>query len=76
MIGNPFQEQRVVSFQIQEARPIENGRMLDGTVSPTFALCQAERSPSQKQSHPGRKSQQWGSVRGVWRSKGRGRTGK
>ena len=47
MIGNPFPEQRLVSFQIQEALPIENGRVLDGTVSPTFALCRAEGSPSQ-----------------------------
>lgn len=39
MIGNPFPEQRLVSFQIQEALPIENGRVLDGTGSPTFALC-------------------------------------
>ena len=42
MIGNPFPEQRLVSFQIQEALPIENGRVLDGTVSPTVALCRAE----------------------------------
>ena len=41
MIGNPFPEQRLVSFQIQEALPIENGRVLDGTGSPTFALCRA-----------------------------------
>lgn len=72
MIGNPFPEQRLVSFQIQEALPIENGRVLDGTGSPTFALCRAEGSPSQNKSHPGRKSRQWGNVRGVWRSKGRG----
>ena len=45
MIGNLFPEQRLVSFQIQEALPIENGRVLDGTVSPTFALCRAEGSP-------------------------------
>lgn len=73
MIGNLFPEQRLVSFQIQEALPIENGRVLDGTVSPTFALCRAEGSPSQNKSHPGRKSRQWGNVRGVWRSKGRAR---
>lgn len=72
MIGNPFPEQRLVSFQIQEALPIENGRVLDGTGSPTFALCRAEGSPSQNKSHPGRKSRQWGNVRGVWRSKGKG----
>ena len=72
MIGNPFPEQRLVSFQIQEALPIENGKLLDGTVSPTFALCRAEGSPSQNKSHPGRKNRQWGSVRGVWRSKGKG----
>ena len=47
MIGNPLPEQRLVSFQIQEALPIENGKVLDGTVSPTFALCRAEGSPSQ-----------------------------
>lgn len=47
MIGNPFSEQRLISFQIQEALPIENGRVLDGTVSPTVALCRAEGSPSQ-----------------------------
>ncbi len=44
MIGNLLPEQRLVSFQIQEALPIENGRVLDGTVSPTFALCRAEGS--------------------------------
>lgn len=42
MIGNPFPEQRLVSFQIQEALPIENGRVLDETASPTFALYRAE----------------------------------
>ena len=47
MIGNLFPEQRLVSFQIQEALPIENGRVLDGTGSPMFALCRAEGSPSQ-----------------------------
>ncbi len=47
MIGNPFPEQKLVSFQIQEALPIENGRVLDGTVSPTFALCREESSPTQ-----------------------------
>ena len=73
MIGNLFPEQRLVSFQIQEALPIENGRVLDETVSPTFALCRAEGSPSQNKSHPRRKSRQWGNVRGVWRSKGRAR---
>ena len=62
MIGNPLPEQRLVGFQIQEALPIENGRVLDETVSPTVALCRAEGSPSQKQSHPGRKNRQWGSV--------------
>lgn len=71
MIGNLFPEQRLVSFQIQEALPIENGRVLDGTVSPTFALCRAEGFSIAKQFHPGRKSRQWGNVRGVWRSKGK-----
>lgn len=47
MIGNPFPEQRLVSFQIQDALPIENGRVLDETGSPTFALCRAESSPAQ-----------------------------
>ena len=47
MIGNPFPEQRLVSFQIQDALPIENGRVLDETVSPTFALCRAENFPSE-----------------------------
>lgn len=47
MIGNPFPEQRLVSFQIQEALPIENGRVLDETVSPTFAQCRAENFPAQ-----------------------------
>ena len=73
MIGNPFLEQRLVSFQIQEALPIENGKVLDGTVSPTFALCRAEGSPSQNNPTPEEKSRQWGNVRGVWRSKGRAR---
>lgn len=73
MIGNPFLEQRLVSFQIQEALPIENGRVLDGKASPTFALYRAEGSPPQNKSHPVRKSRQWGNVRGVWRSKGRAR---
>ena len=65
--------QRLVSFQIQEALPIENGRVLDGKASPTFALYRAEGSPPQNKSHPVRKSRQWGNVRGVWRSKGRAR---
>lgn len=56
MIGNPFPEQRLVSFQIQEALPIENGRVLDGTVSPTFALCRAEGSPSQNNPTPEEKA--------------------
>ena len=47
MIGNPFPEQKLVSFQIQEALPIENGRVLDETGSPTFALCREESSPAQ-----------------------------
>lgn len=47
MIGNPFPEQRLVSFQIQDALPIENGRVLDETGSHTFALCRAESSPAQ-----------------------------
>lgn len=56
MIGNPFPEQRLVSFQIQEALPIENGRVLDGTGSPTFALCRAEGSPSQNNPTPEEKA--------------------
>jgi len=56
MIGNLFPEQRLVSFQIQEALPIENGRVLDGTVSPTFALCRAEGSPSQNNPTPEEKA--------------------
>ncbi len=47
MIGNPFPEQRLVSFQIQDALPIENGRVLDKTGSPTFALCREESSSAQ-----------------------------
>ena len=47
MIGNPFPEQRLVNFQIQEALLIENGRVLDETGSPTFALCREESSPAQ-----------------------------
>lgn len=47
MIGNPCPEQRLVSFQIQDALPIENGRVLDETVSPTFAPCREESSPAQ-----------------------------
>lgn len=56
MIGNLFPEQRLVSFQIQEALPIENGKVLDGTVSPTFALCRAEGSPSQNNPTPEEKA--------------------
>lgn len=56
MIGNLFPEQRLVSFQIQEALPIENGRVLDGTGSPTFALCRAEGSPSQNNPTPEEKA--------------------
>ena len=56
MIGNPFPEQRLVSFQIQEALPIENGRVLDGKASPTFALCRAEGSPSQNNPTPEEKA--------------------
>ena len=55
-IGNLFPEQRLVSFQIQEALPIENGRVLDETVSPTFALCRAEGSPSQNNPTPEEKA--------------------
>lgn len=47
MIGNPSPEQRLVSFQIQDALPIENGRVLDKTGSPTFALCREESSSAQ-----------------------------
>ncbi len=47
MIGNPFPEQRLVSFQIQDALPIENGRVLDKTGNPTFALCREESSSAQ-----------------------------
>ena len=47
MIGNPFPEQRLVSFQIQDALPIENGRVLGETGSPTFALCREESSSAQ-----------------------------
>lgn len=53
MIGNPFPEQRLVSFQIQEALPM---KVLDGTVSPTFALCRAEGSPSQNNPTPEEKA--------------------
>ena len=56
MIGNPFPEQRLVSFQIQEALPIENGRVLDGKASPTFALCRAEGAPSQNNPIPEEKA--------------------
>ena len=55
MIGNPFPEQRLVSFQIQEALPIENGRVLDGTGSPTLP-CVAEGSPSQNNPTPEEKA--------------------
>lgn len=37
----------LVSFQIQDALPIENGRVLDKTGSPTFALCREESSSAQ-----------------------------
>lgn len=50
MTGNPFPEQKLVRFQIQDALPIEKGRILGGTTSPTFALCRAERSPAQNDS--------------------------
>lgn len=33
MIGNLFPEQKLVSFQLQDALPIENGRVLVGTVN-------------------------------------------
>lgn len=56
MIGNPFPEQRLVNFQIQEALPIENGRVLDETVSPTFALCRKESSPAQNNPTPEEKA--------------------
>ena len=46
----------MVSFQIQEALPIENGRVLDGTVSPAFALCRAEGAPSQNNPTPEEKA--------------------
>lgn len=48
--------EELVSFQIQEALPIENGRVLDGTGSPTFALCRAEGSPSQNNPTPEEKA--------------------
>ena len=38
MIGNLFPEQRLVSFQIREALTIENGRVLDETVSSTLQI--------------------------------------
>ena len=56
MIGIPFPEQRLVSFQIQEALPIENGRVLDEIGSPTSALCRAEGSPSQNKATPEEKA--------------------
>ena len=56
MIGNPFPEQRLVSFQIQDALPIENGRVLDETGSPTFALCREESSPAQNNPTPEEKA--------------------
>lgn len=42
MIGKAYPEQKLVGFQIQDALPLEKGRVLDGTTSTTFALCRAE----------------------------------
>lgn len=56
MIGIFFQEQKLVSFQIQDALPIEKGRILGGTTSPMFALCRAESSPAQNNSTAGEKA--------------------
>lgn len=47
LAGNSFLEQNLVSFPISDAIPIENGKMLDETVSPTVAPRRAEASPSQ-----------------------------
>lgn len=47
LTGRSFQNQRLVSFQIEDAAPIEYGRVLPADVSPTFALCRAESVPAQ-----------------------------
>lgn len=47
LTGRAFPAQRLVSFQIEDAAPIENGRVMPGNVSPTVALCRAESFPAQ-----------------------------
>ena len=47
LTGRAFQAQRLVSFQIEDAAPIENGRVMAENVSPTVALCRAEPLPAE-----------------------------
>lgn len=51
LTGKSFADQKLVSFSIRDAIPIENGKIVDEAVSPTVALCrrkgaQAENNPS------------------------------
>lgn len=47
LTGKSFANQKLVSFSIRDAVPIENGKMLDEAVSPTVAPRRAEASPLQ-----------------------------
>ena len=51
LTGKSFADQKLVSFSIRDAIPIENGKIVDEAGSPTVALCreegaQAENNPS------------------------------
>lgn len=42
LTGKSFADQKLVSFSIRDAIPIENGKIVDEAVSPTVALCREE----------------------------------
>lgn len=56
LTGRSFPNQRLVSFQIDDAAPIEYGRVLPSDVSPTFALCRAEGVQAQNNPTPAEKA--------------------
>lgn len=62
LVGRLFSEQKLVSFPVSDAIPIESGKILDAAVSPTSGRSQ----PIVKQSQFGSKSRQRGCLRGVW----------
>ena len=66
LVGRSFSEQKLVSFPVSDAIPIENGKILDAAVSPTVAPMSGRSQSIAKQSQFGSKSRQRGCLRGVW----------